>query len=105
MKFFTTAILFFVFSLVCIAQLAGWQQMENFAGTARHRAVAISIGNRGYMGLGHINALVDVLYDDWWEYDPGTNSWTQKASFPGGPRMHRSAFSVNNKGYVGCGSA
>ena len=96
------AFIFFI-SLHAAGQYMGWTQVENFGGTARHRAVGITIGNRGYMGLGHINAIVDILYDDWWEYDPGTNSWTQKATFPGGQRMHCSAFSVSGKGYVGFG--
>src|ERR1043166_8829529 len=79
------------------AQVPGWTSKANFGGDARHRAVGICIGTRGYMGLGHINAVTDILYDDWWEYDPGSNSWTQKATFPGGQRMHSSAFSVNGK--------
>lgn len=29
--------------------------------------------------------------------------WTQKASFPGAPRRGAFAFSIGNKGYVGCG--
>lgn len=80
-----------------------WSQRESNPGPARHRAVAISIGNRGYAGLGHINAVTDILYNDWWEYDPGTNSWTQKANFPPGPRMHSCGFTIGNYGYVGTG--
>jgi hypothetical protein len=88
---------------LCHGSTPGWTQLPDFGGDARHRAVAIAIGNRGYVGLGHINAVTDILYDDWWEFDPGTNSWSQKASFPGGARMHCSAFSIGSKGYVGFG--
>ncbi|MFL5762766.1 MAG: kelch repeat-containing protein [Bacteroidia bacterium] len=83
--------------------LYGWTQRASVPAGGRHRAVALTIGNRGYAGLGHINAITDILYDDWWEYDPGTNSWTQKASFPPGPRMHAAAFAIGNYGYVGTG--
>lgn len=80
-----------------------WTQKASVPAIGRHRAVSISIGNRGYTGLGHINATGDIAYDDWWEYDPGTNSWTQKANFPPGPRMHACGFTIGNFGYVGTG--
>jgi N-acetylneuraminic acid mutarotase len=80
-----------------------WTQKASVPGPGRHRGVALSIGNRGYAGLGHVNAIVDILYDDWWEYDPGTNSWTQKANFAPGPRMHATGFTIGNYGYVGTG--
>lgn len=80
-----------------------WTQKASVPASGRHRGVAVSIGSRGYAGLGHINAVADILYDDWWEYDPGTNTWTQKANFLPGPRMHACAFSIGNYGYVGTG--
>jgi N-acetylneuraminic acid mutarotase len=80
-----------------------WTQKASVPAIGRHRGVAIAIGSRGYAGLGHINAITDILYDDWWEYDPGTNSWTQKANFPPGPRMHPTGFTIGNYGYIGTG--
>lgn len=80
-----------------------WTQKASVPGPGRHRGVAITIGNRGYAGLGHVNAITDILYEDWWEYDPGTNSWTQKANFTPGPRMHPTGFTIGNYGYVGTG--
>jgi N-acetylneuraminic acid mutarotase len=81
----------------------GWIQKAGFPGPARHRASGAAVGNRGYMGLGHINSVNDILYDDWFEYDPGTDSWTQKANYPGGPRYHAASFVINNIIYVGTG--
>lgn len=93
-----------VLSCCVLAQTQyGWIEKANFAGPARHRASSAAVGNRGYMGLGHINSVFDVLFDDWFEYDPGTDSWTQKANYPGGPRMHPATFVVGNKVYVGTG--
>ena len=80
-----------------------WNQKANFGGPARHRCVAFAIGNKGYMGLGHINAVTDILFEDIWEYDPATNSWSQKANFGGGLRYHSFGFTIGNKGYVGTG--
>ncbi len=71
----------------------------------RHRATALSCGNRAYIGLGHINSIVDVLYNDWWEYDPGSDTWSQKANFAGGLRYHAAGFTIGNDMYVGTGRA
>ena len=40
---------------------------------------------------------------DFWEYDPVTNAWTQKADFGGGPREQAVGFSIGGKGYIGTG--
>lgn len=83
----------------------GWVQKAMFGGEARHRSTGLTIGTRGYMGLGHKNSVVDVLYDDWWEYDPGTDTWTQKADFGGGLRYHAAGFVIGTNAYVGTGRA
>lgn len=81
-----------------------WNQKADFGGTGRHRACGTAIFNKGYIGLGHVNGTgIDISYKDWWEYDPASNSWTQKADFP--TVNHGAvAFSVGKKGYVGGGS-
>ena len=82
-----------------------WQQKASFGGVGRHRAAGISIGNKGYMGLGHVNGSgQDISYKDWWQYDPASDSWTQKANFP--VNVHGAVtFSTETKGYVGGGSS
>lgn len=63
---------------------AGWIQRADFGAIGRHRGTALSIGNKGYMGLGHYNgAGPNIVLKDWWEYDPATNSWAQKADYIG----------------------
>ena len=37
-----------------------------------------------YIGTGNGNGY--NLYNDFWEYDPSTNTWTQKANFGGSAR-------------------
>ena len=64
--------------------------------------VGFSIGNKGYMGTG-----IDATYTpkkDFWEYDPATNVWTQKADFPGATRQFAAGFSMGGKAYIGIGS-
>jgi N-acetylneuraminic acid mutarotase len=96
--------LFLFISIASAAQSnLGWLQRAGFPGPARHRATCAAVGNRGYMGMGHINSVVDVLFDDWYEYDPGSDTWMQKANFPAGPRFHATSFVINNKIYVGTG--
>lgn len=95
-------LLLFISPLPLHAQYT-WTQKATFGGLGRHRAVGIAIGDRGYMGLGHINSTGDQQFKDWWEYDPGSNSWTQKADFGGGKRYHSAGFAIGNKAYVGTG--
>lgn len=95
--------------LLCTAFLAeaqtqyGWVQKAGFPAPARHRCVGTTIGSRCYIGQGHVNAVSNVVYDDWWEYDPGTDSWAQKANFGGGQRYHGVAFTIGNYAYAGTG--
>ena len=45
-----------------------------------------------------------AFYDDWWEYDTATNTFTKKANYPGLGRVGCIAVFANNKIYVGLGS-
>lgn len=80
-----------------------WLQKAHIGGDARHRSTAFEIGNKGYYGGGHINSGSEITYQDYWEYDAATNSWTQIANFGGGLRYHSSAFTIGSAAYVGCG--
>ena len=46
--------------------------------------VGFTIGSKGYIGTGYDWQF--RLYNDFWEYDPATNAWTQKADFGGTAR-------------------
>ena len=97
--------LLFIFILLGNFSFAfGWVQKADFDGTARHRTVGISITNKAYVGLGHYNGGgVNVLFNDWWEYDPSTNAWTQKADYLGGFCYDAVGFTIDELGYVGTG--
>ncbi len=86
---------------------ASWVQRADFGSHGRHRGSSFSIGKRGYMGLGHYNgAGPNIVLKDWWEYDPGTNSWTQKADYIGNNNNGNYgvlSFSTPNYGYIGGG--
>jgi len=61
-----------------------WQQRADFGSFGRHRGTGIGVGNKAYCGLGHLNGAggIDYRFPDWWEYDPASNSWAQKADYP-----------------------
>ncbi len=91
------------------ASIYGWVQKANFGAQGRHRGTGIAIGNRGYMGLGHYNgAGPNIVMKDWWEYDPATNAWTQRADYIGnnGNGNYASlALGMDQYGYVGGGQS
>lgn len=82
-----------------------WTQKTDFGGTVRSYAVGFCIANKGYIGTGsYIGFQGDVShYKDFWEYDPTTNTWIQKADFGGSARDKAVSFSIGNKGYIGTG--
>ncbi|GAB4143060.1 MAG: hypothetical protein Fur0041_18180 [Bacteroidia bacterium] len=100
---------YLLFSAIILSvslQAQVWTQRANFGNVGRHRASGFAIGNKGYLGLGHVNGdLVNVIYKDWWEYDPASNSWTQKADYPTPSGNYGAiAFATSSKGYVGGGA-
>jgi N-acetylneuraminic acid mutarotase len=81
-----------------------WNQKEQLPAVGRHRGTGMAIGDKGYAGLGHMNGTgLNIVYSDWWEFDPATNSWSQKADFPVA-NYGASAFTVGANGYVGGGT-
>lgn len=81
-----------------------WTKMSDFGGEARHRTTMLTLGNKIYAGLGHYNgAGPNILFEDWWEFDPATNAWTQKANYLGGICYHAAGFAIDDIGYVGTG--
>jgi N-acetylneuraminic acid mutarotase len=97
-------ITFFIFGLLGVSVYSQpWFEKSNFGGQARHRASSFSIGNYGYIGLGHINSGIDVEFEDFWKYDPATDSWTQIANYPEGECFHATCFVIGEIAYVGTG--
>ena len=56
------------------------------------------IGTKGYIGTGSGTG------QQFYEYNPATDAWTQKANFGGNVRTeHVAGFSICGKGYMGTG--
>lgn len=64
------------------------------------------INNKGYVTVGEINTATSAYeVNTNWEYEPTTDSWAQKANFPGTARQTAFSFSLNGMGYVGGGQS
>lgn len=98
---------------ICVASLSlgtacwggMWEKKTSIGGTGRHRVIGGNAYQYGYLGLGHVNgAGADISFRDWWQYNPATDSWTQKTNFP--VANHGAvSFSLNDRIYVGGGSS
>lgn len=74
---------------------------ESGGGQNRGSACGFVIEQKAYVGLGQGNSA--GFYNDFWEYDPEAQTWTQKADFMGSPRRNAVAFSIDGMGFVGTG--
>ena len=74
---------------------------ENGDGLERGGAIGFTIKGKGYVGLGQGNSV--AYFSDFWEYNPDTKAWTQKADFIGSARRQAIGFSIDSTGYVGTG--
>lgn len=82
-----------------------WTQMADVGQSPRVRAVGFSIGNQGYIGTGIVGSFAEGAPDnDFWQFDPSRNAWTQKAELPAAGRFSAIGLSINSKGYIGTGS-
>jgi N-acetylneuraminic acid mutarotase len=92
-----------------------WMQVASLPGSTRRNAIAVTIGDFGYVGMGadSSSSSLGLILSDWWQYNPLTNSWVQKADYPGGYDMFNNtdtingiyfgtAFEIADMGYV-CG--
>jgi N-acetylneuraminic acid mutarotase len=85
-----------------------WTRKANFPGIGLKNAFVFTVGSKAYVGTGgSVNLDADssgILSNQFWEFNPIANTWTQKADFGGGQRTDAFAFSIGNKGYVGSGN-
>lgn len=86
---------------------ANWQQQANFPGVGRYWCSSFTIGDKIYVGLGYNptggSGGSSAFFNDFYEYNTTTNTWTQRPSYPGAGRLYVTGFSINGKGYFACG--
>ena len=82
-----------------------WVSKASFPGSFNqcvYMATGFVVNTKGYIVGGKIGP--SYYSSELWEFNPATNTWLQKTSFPPGVRLGQAAFSLNGKGYVGCGT-
>lgn len=78
---------------------AQWQTTNPYPGGSAYSVASFTIGGKAYLGGG--NPSLNSFY----EFDKSTGNWTSLGSIPGGVnRASPIRFSINGKGYIGCGS-
>ncbi len=79
-----------------------WTQKSSLS-VGRTTHAAFSLGDKGYVCCGMISSSPQTDTDELWQYDPSTNTWSQKAQFPGGKRRELTSFVIDSFAYVGHG--
>ena len=97
----TKALLFLTFFINPFLN-AQWTQKASMPSTPRCGSVAFSIAAKGYVGCGS-DLTTGLNFNDFWEWDQGTNVWTQRANFPGIMCLLGAGWSINGKGYFASG--
>ena len=85
-----------------------WSQMADLPGSKRRDAIAFTLVGKGYVGTGHSHddEAQGQNLKDFYAYDPATNTWDQKANYPGagGNGVFRATgFSTFTNGFISCG--
>ncbi|MCZ8197452.1 MAG: Ig-like domain-containing protein [Flavobacterium sp.] len=82
-----------------------WTQLADFPGNGRNSCVSFSSNDYGYVGLGASGSSNQTLLNDFWRFNPATNSWTQLPNFPGVARAGAVGFAIGNEVYTGLGGS
>lgn len=80
-----------------------WTQKANYPGNPIYGAASFAVGGKGYFGVGNGGSATGPYYNEFYEYNPASNIWTQKATFPGSGRYGTHGVASLNYGYVGFG--
>jgi N-acetylneuraminic acid mutarotase len=94
-----TALLVLALASPAVGQ--GWLQVASMPGTGRHHPVTFTLDGYGYVATG---TTAGAGYtDDFYRYDPSTNTWAILADFPGPARSYAYGGAFNGKAYLGFG--
>lgn len=79
-----------------------WIQKPEFPGPRRHHPFYFAIDSIAYVGFGHGDEQVDgdVIFKDFYKYNPKTEQWTLLSKFPGDQRVAGTQFDAFGKGYL-----
>lgn len=81
-----------------------WERMADYPGAETYSCFGIDVNGKGLAGLGRSYNGSIPANKEVWEFDPSTNTWSQKSDFPGIPRVSPLGLSINGLAYIGLGS-
>jgi N-acetylneuraminic acid mutarotase len=76
-----------------------WDNKNNFSSNARFKSGEFVVNGKGYVVGGRTSTSPLNYVKDTWEYNPATDSWTQKSNFTYA-MVQPATFSIGSKGYV-----
>lgn len=82
-----------------------WTQKASLPGVPRRGVTFFVIDNIAYVGAGAYTTAPGNYLNDFYAYNPITDTWTAIDTLPGDRRWGGYGFSVNGKGYVAMGSS
>ena len=87
-----------------------WEQKRDMgAAPGRMLAASFALNGKGYVGTGKVNSggsfnTAANFANDFYKYDPATDTWAQISSVGPTGRLGAVGFAVNGKGYIALGS-
>ena len=82
-----------------------WSRINPFPDTSRIGGYFTICNNKGYYIGGGTYVNDGKNFPDVWEYSFSTDTWKEKAEFPGIPRYLAAGFTLNSKIYYGTGDS
>ncbi len=80
-----------------------WTPRASMPGHPRGHGTGFTIKNKGYVGLGFDLTTATGDLKDFYEYEPGMDTWVKKANLPGDKREGAMGFVIGDNGYVTSG--
>lgn len=81
-----------------------WTQKASFPGEGRAFASHFTLTDKALVGLGLGDSVMGAMYDDFYAWDPNTDTWTRTTDFPASKRFGASQFSLGFLGYIAGGN-
>lgn len=82
-----------------------WEQVSSLPDTVygRNHPITFSLNGYGYLGTGYNSKGPEELFNDFYRYDPGSDTWTEIDTFLGQKRGFGYGVTTQNKAYMGFG--
>jgi N-acetylneuraminic acid mutarotase len=79
-----------------------WVQKASLPGLKRHHPFYFAVNDKAYVGFGHGTEKLNdkIIYKDFYQYSPETDTWKKLKDFPGSGRVAGTQFDYNGFGYI-----